>query len=78
MFCVFRALVSSALIASVTGIFLCAMVWVLLLQIHAPFAAFMVGEGLALGVTLIVSVFFFIRALAYERYGDAHRAPLND
>lgn len=75
MMFVLKALVSTAFMATVAGLFFGSLIAVLAMNLALPGFALWTAEGVGLLLTLFLSGLFFVRAYNYERYGDAHAPP---
>lgn len=73
MMFVLKALISTAFMATVAGLFFCSLIAVVALKLALPGFAFWTAEGFGVTLTLFLSGLFFVRAYNYERYGDAHK-----
>lgn len=69
-----KALVAALFITCIAGMFIETLIAVVAIQNHASTPIFIGAEGFGALITLAIAVFFFQRAYAFERYGDA-RAP---
>lgn len=77
MMFVLKALISTAFMGVVAGLFIASLIGVFAIEFSLPTIAFLSVEGLGLILTLVLSALFFMRAYNYERYGDPHK-PMID